>query len=450
MTPPPPPPPPPPAASTAAGNAFAPPPTAERQGAWVAVPSRFWRKAFAFAGPGYLVAVGYMDPGNWATGLGGGSAFGYQLLSVIVLSNLLAMFLQALAAKLGIVSGLDLAQACRARYRRPTRLFLWLLCELAIAACDLAELIGAAIALELLFGVPLLLGIVLTGFEVLLILMLHERGVRALEALVAGLIAVIALCFAAELILAQPSGRAIVDGLVPTAAIVADPAMLYLAIGILGATVMPHNLYLHSALVKSRRHRRDEPALREAIRFAVADVVIALAIALFINASILVLAAATFHQPGVGLVVGIEEAYRLLAPALGAGIASTLFAVALLASGQNASITGTLAGQVAMEGFTDLRWPPWLRRLVSRLAAMVPALVAVGLHGNEGAMQLLILSQVVLSLQLPFAVVPLVRLTGDRSIMGAFANGPVTTAVAWLVSGLLIALNLVLLGQSVT
>lgn len=443
------PPPPPPAASTAAGDAFAPSPASGPRRASVAVPSRFWRKAFAFAGPGYLVAVGYMDPGNWATGLGGGSAFCYQLLSVIVLSNLLAMFLQALAAKLGIVSGLDLAQACRARYRPSIRLFLWLLCELAIAACDLAELIGAAIALELLFGVPLLLGIVLTGFEVLVILVLHERGVRALEALVAGLIAVIAVCFTVEMALARPSVSAILDGLVPARSVVTDPSMLYLAIGILGATVMPHNLYLHSALVKSRRHRRDAPGLREAIRFAVADVVIALAIALFINASILVLAAATFHQPGAGLVVGIEEAYRLLAPALGAGVASTLFAVALLASGQNASITGTLAGQVVMEGFTDLRWPPWVRRLVSRLAAMVPALVAVALYGNEGATRLLILSQVVLSLQLPFAVVPLVRLTGDRSIMGSFANGPIATVVAWLVAALLIALNLVLLVQSV-
>lgn len=425
-------------------------PLAAPTGASVPVPAGFWRKAFAFAGPGYLVAVGYMDPGNWATGLGGGSAFGYQLLSVIVLSNLLAMFLQALAAKLGIVSRLDLAQACRARYRRPTRLFLWILCELAIAACDLAELIGAAIALELLFGIPLLLGIVLTGFEVLLVLMLHERGVRALEALVVGLIAVIALCFAVELVLAQPSGRAILAGLVPSPGIVADPAMLYLAIGILGATVMPHNLYLHSALVKSRRHRRDERGLREAIRFATADVVGALAIALFINASILVLAGATFHQPGEPVVVGIEEAYRLLAPALGAGIASTLFAVALLAAGQNASITGTLAGQIVMEGFTDLRWPPWLRRLASRLLAMVPALVAVALYGNDGATSLLILSQVVLSLQLPFAVYPLVRLTNDRALMGPFANGRVVAAVAWAITATLIALNLVLLVQSVT
>ena len=425
------------------------PPEAPR-GSFVRVPGGFWRKALAFAGPGYLVAVGYMDPGNWATGLGGGSAFGYRLLSVIVLSNLVAMFLQALAARLGIVSGLDLAQACRSRYRRPTRLFLWLLCELAIAACDLAELIGAAIALELLFGLPLLAGIVLTGFEVLLVLMLHERGVRALEALVAGLIAVIALCFAAELVLAQPSARAILDGLVPTPAIVTDPAMLYLAIGILGATVMPHNLYLHSALVKSRRHRRDAAGLAEAIRFATADVVIALTVALFINASILVLAAATFHQPGAALVVGIEEAYRLLAPALGAGTASTLFAVALLASGQNASITGTLAGQVVMEGFTDLRWTPWLRRLVSRLLAMVPALGAVALYGQQGASSLLILSQVVLSLQLPFAVYPLVRLTNDRAVMGAFANRLPVAVAAWLVTALLVGLNLVLLVQSVT
>jgi manganese transport protein len=409
----------------------------------------FWRKLLAFSGPGYLVAVGYMDPGNWATGLGGGSAFGYQLLCVIVLSNLMAMFLQSLAIKLGIVTGLDLAQACRARYGNVTRVFLWVLCEIAIIACDLAELIGAAIALKLLFGIPLLVGVVLTGFEVLLVLALHERGVRKLEALIIALIVVIAICFAVELALAQPSLAGIARGLVPSMEIVENPLMLYIAIGILGATVMPHNLYLHSSIVQTRRYSRTEAGLQEAIRYSVADIVIALSFAIFINASILILAAASFHGRGFSEVVSIEEAYRLLTPALGAGVASTLFAVALLASGQNSSITGTLAGQIVMEGFTDFRWPPWLRRLAARLLAMVPAMIAIGLYGEQGATSLLIFSQVMLSLQLPFAVYPLVRLTNSRALMGSFANRPVTMIVAWSLTGLLVVLNAVLLLQSI-
>lgn len=415
----------------------------------VPVPHAFWRKVLAFSGPGYLVAVGYMDPGNWATGLGGGSAFGYQLLCVIVLSNLMAMFLQSLAIKLGIVTGLDLAQACRARYGNATRLFLWILCEIAIIACDLAELIGAAIALKLLFGIPLVVGVALTGFEVLLILALQERGVRKLEALIVALMVVIAVCFAVELALARPSLAGIASGLVPSPEIVTNPLMLYIAIGILGATVMPHNLYLHSAIVQTRRYTRTEAGLREAIRFSVADIVVALSFAIFINASILILAAATFHGRGLTEVVGIEEAYRLLTPALGAGAASTLFAVALLASGQNSSITGTMAGQIVMEGFTDFRWPPWLRRLVARLLAMIPAMIAVGLYGDQGAGSLLIFSQVMLSLQLPFAVYPLVRLTNSRALMGRFANRPVTVVVAWSLTALLVVLNTVLLLQSI-
>jgi manganese transport protein len=415
----------------------------------VPVPRPFLRKLLAFSGPGYLVAVGYMDPGNWATGLGGGSAFGYQLLSVVVLSNLMAMFLQSLAIKLGIVTGLDLAQACRAHYGKATRLFLWILCEIAIIACDLAELIGAAIALKLLFGIPLLVGVVLTGFEVLLVLALQERGVRKLEAFIIALMVVIAVCFAVELALARPAIADIARGLVPSPEIIENPLMLYIAIGILGATVMPHNLYLHSSIVQTRRYDRSEAGLREAIRFSVADIVIALGFAIFINASILILAAAAFHARGMAEVVGIEEAYRLLTPALGLGAASTLFAVALLASGQNSSITGTLAGQIVMEGFTDFRWPPWLRRLAARLVAMVPAVIAVGLYGEQAATDLLIFSQVMLSLQLPFAVYPLVRLTNSRRLMGPFVNRPLTMVVAWSLTALLVVLNAALLLQSI-
>ena len=408
-------------------------------------PVSFWRKLFAFSGPGYLVAVGYMDPGNWATGIAGGSAFGYRLLSVIVLANLMAMFLQRLAARLGIVTGLDLAQACRQRYGVATRMLLWLLCELAIVACDLAELIGAAIALKLLFGLDLALGVALTGIEVLLVLCLQARGFRKLEALVVSLMVVIGLCFIVELALARPPLAAVLDGLVPRAEIVTDPAMLYLAIGILGATVMPHNLYLHSSIVQTRDFERTDAGRREAMRFATIDVVMALTLAIFVNASILVLAASTFHAAGMTEVVGIEEAYRLLTPALGVDAAGTLFAVALLASGHNASVTGTMAGQIVMEGFTRFRWPAWARRLVARLLAMVPALFVVTAYGEAGATQLLILSQVVLSLQLPFAVYPLVRLTGSKASMGKFANGPLTAAVAWTMTAGLIGLNGVLL-----
>ncbi len=409
----------------------------------------FWRKLLAFSGPGYLVAVGYMDPGNWATGIAGGSAFGYRLLCVIVLANLMAMFLQRLAARLGIVTGLDLAQACRQRYGRSTRLALWLLCELAIVACDLAELIGAAIALKLLFGLDLAWGIVLTGLEVLLVLGLQTRGFRRLEALVVALMIVIGLCFVVELALAQPPLGAVLAGLVPRADIVTDPAMLYLAIGILGATVMPHNLYLHSSIVQTRDFRRTDQGKREAMRFATIDIVVALSFAIFVNAAILILSASTFHASGLTTVVGIEEAYRLLTPALGIGAAGTLFAVALLAAGHNASVTGTMAGQIVMEGFTDLRWPASARRLVARLLAMGPALFCVTAWGEDAATQLLILSQVVLSLQLPFAVYPLVRLTSSRERMGKFANGPVTGAVAWIMTAALIGLNGVLLLQMV-
>jgi manganese transport protein len=406
----------------------------------VAVPAGpFWRRLFAFSGPGYLVAVGYMDPGNWATGLAGGADYGYRLLSVILLANLAAMFLQSLAAKLGIVSGLDLAQACRQAYGPRTSFALWILCEIAIIACDLAELLGAAIALNLLFGLPLVWGVTLVGLEVLLLLGLSRQNVRPLEAFIVCLMLVIGACFAVELALARPPVGAVLRGLVPGADIVVDPAMLYVAIGILGATIMPHNLYLHSALVKSRAYARTTQGIRQAIRYSRIDVIAALSLAIFVNGAILVLAAATFH--GRGLEVGIEDAYQLLAPALGTGMASTLFAVALLASGQNSSITGTLAGQIVLEGFTDLRIAPWMRQLVSRLLAMVPAILAVSVWGEGSVTQLLIFSQVVLSLQLPFAVHPLVRLTGDRKWMGRFANGRLTATVAWSLTVVLIGLN---------
>jgi manganese transport protein len=409
-------------------------------------PIAFWRKLAAYSGPGYLVAVGYMDPGNWATGIAGGSAFGYRLLCVVVVANLMAMFLQRLAAKLGIVTGLDLAQACRRQYRPAARVFLWLLCEVAIVACDLAELIGAAIALKLLFGIPLVVGVPLTGLEVLLVLGLQRRGYRRIEAIVLSLMAVIGLCFAADLFLSQLSWHGLVKGLVPGIDIVADPAMVYLAVGILGATVMPHNLYLHSSLVQTRRFEGTDAGIREAIRFSTIDLVTALTLAIFVNAAILILAAATFHRHGLTEVVGIEQAYQLLTPTLGAG-AATFFAIALLASGQNSSITGTLAGQVVMEGFTALRWPSWARRLLARLLAMVPAMVAVVMYGEEGATRLLVFSQVVLSLQLPFAVYPLVRLTNSKAWMGKYANKPLTAAVAWSLTALLVGLNALLLAD---
>ena len=405
----------------------------------------FWRKLGAFAGPGYLVAVGYMDPGNWATDLAGGSAFGYTLLSVILLSNIMAMLLQALAARLGIVTGLDLAQACRAQYSKPVRMALWLLCELAIIACYLAEVIGTAIALQLLFGIPLVVGVCLTAFDVLLILALQQRGFRKLEAFIVALLIIIAGCFAVELALSQPDIAAVASGFIPRSEVVTNPAMLYIAIGIIGATVMPHNLYLHSAIVQTRRFAQDDRGKRDAIRFATLDSSIALSLALFINASILILAASTFHVAGRTDVAHLQDAHALLAPMLGVGAASTLFAVALLASGQNSTITATLAGQIVMEGFLNLRLPAWLRRLVTRLIAIVPAVAVASLYGTSGTAKLLVLSQVILSLQLPFAVVPLVRFTSDRALMGRFVNPAWLMVAAWLISAAIISLNVKLL-----
>ncbi|MHA6723290.1 Nramp family divalent metal transporter [Sphingomonas sp. RS2018] len=414
----------------------------------VAVPGMdvsFWRRLGAFMGPGYLVAVGYMDPGNWATDIAGGSAFGYTLLSVILLSNMMAMVLQALSAKLGIIGGLDLAQACRAHYSRPVSIALWVLCELAIVACDLAEVIGTAIALQLLFGLPLVLGIAITALDVLIILGLQRYGFRKLEAFVIALLIVIALCFGIELAYAQPSLAAIADGLIPRAEIITNPAMLYVAIGILGATVMPHNLYLHSSIVQTRAYDLGAIGKRDAVKMATIDSSIALGLALFINGAILILAAATFHVQGRTDVAEIQDAYRLLTPMLGAGLASTLFAVALLASGQNSTVTGTLAGQIVMEGFLNLRLPMWLRRMVTRLLAIIPAAIVAGMYGESGTARLLVLSQVVLSLQLPFAMVPLVQFTTSRTLMGDHANRGWLKYAAYLICAVVITLNLTLL-----
>jgi len=404
-----------------------------------------WRKLLAFAGPGYLVAVGYMDPGNWATDLGGGSRFGYTLLSMILLSSQMAMFLQALSAKLGIATGRDLAQACRDTYSRRTSILLWIVCEIAIAACDLAEVLGSAVALKLLFGLPLLAGVILTSLDVLLVLALQGRGFRWVEALVITLIATIGACFAYEIFFARPLWIEAARGFLPAAEILRNRQMLYISIGILGATLMPHNLYLHSSIVQTRAFLRETEHKREAIRFAVIDSTLALGFALFINCAILVLGAAAFHQRGMTRVADIAEAYQLLTPVLGASLASVLFAVALLASGQNSTLTGTLAGQIVMEGFLSFRLAPWQRRLVTRLVAIVPAAIVIGVAGESRVTALLILSQVILSFQLPFAVIPLVRFTNDRRRMGEFANRRWVAALAWVVTAVIIALNAELL-----
>jgi manganese transport protein len=409
----------------------------------------FWKKMFAFAGPGYLVAVGYMDPGNWATDLAGGARYGYTLLSVILISNVMAIVLQALAARLGIASGRDLAQACRDSYSRPATIALWLLCEIAICACDLAEVIGSAIALNLLFGLPLIWGVCLTALDVLMILFLQHRGFRYVEALVVGLILMIAGSFAVELWLSRPELTGVVAGFVPHLEIMRNGDMLYIAIGILGATVMPHNLYLHSSIVQTRKYTDTHESRQEAIGFATIDSSFALMFALFINAAILIMAAATFHGTPFEQVAEIGDAYKLLAPLLGTTMASVLFAVALLCSGQNATLTGTLAGQIVMEGFINLRLRPWLRRLITRLLAIIPAVIVIALYGESGTGPLLILSQVILSLQLPFAVFPLVAFTGDRHKMGAFVAPVWLRALAWTIAVIILLLNVVLLYQIV-
>jgi manganese transport protein len=405
----------------------------------------FWRKLFAFSGPGFLVAVGYMDPGNWATDLAGGAKFGYTLLVVVMISNFMAILLQHLCIKLGVATGRDLAQACRDHYSTPTVWCLWILCETAIAACDLAEVVGSAIALQLLFGIPLVWGCIITALDVLAVLFLQTKGFRYIEALVITLIVTIASCFAAELIFSKPSLVGVMLGFVPGPRIVTNQQMLYISIGIIGATVMPHNLYLHSSIVQTRKFEQTPTGKREAIKYASIDSAGALMFALFINAAILVLAASVFHWSGHENVAEIQDAYKLLSPLLGVSFASVLFAVALLASGQNSTLTGTLAGQVVMEGFLNIRLRPWLRRLITRALAIIPAVLVIGISGESKTTQLLIASQVVLSMQLGFAVWPLMRFTDERAKMGEFTNRLWLKILGWTTAGIIIVLNVKLL-----
>lgn len=405
----------------------------------------FWRKMWAFAGPGFLVAVGYMDPGNWATDLAGGAKFGYTLLSVILISNFMAILLQHLCIKLGVATGRDLAQACRDHYSTPTVWILWILCETAIAACDLAEVVGSAIALQLLFGIPLFWGCIITALDVLAVLYLQHKGFRMLEALVVALIFTIGTCFALELFFAKPSLTGVLLGFVPSAEILKNKDMLFVSIGILGATVMPHNLYLHSSIVQTRKYDQTIEGRREAIKFGTIDSTGALMTALFINGSILVVAAAAFHWSGHQEIAEIQDAFKLLSPMLGVGVASTVFALALLASGLNSTLTGTLAGQIVMEGFISIRLRPWLRRLMTRGIAIIPAVVVIGLFGESRTTDLLIASQVVLSMQLGFAVWPLMRFTGDKAKMGVFVNPLWIKVLGWTTALIIITLNVKLL-----
>jgi manganese transport protein len=409
----------------------------------------YWRRLLGFLGPGFLISVGYMDPGNWATDIAGGSRFGYTLLFVIMLSNLIAILLQSLSLKLGVATERDLAQLCHESYGPKASVALWILAEIAIAACDLAEVIGSAIALQLLFHIPLLYGVLITGLDVLLILLLQRWGFRLVEALVITLIGTIVVMFGVQVFLSHPDHLMILRGLlIPSPSIVTDPAMLYIAIGILGATVMPHNLYLHSSIVQSRRYERTPQGKREAIHLANVDSALALTLALFVNAAILIVASAVFHRSGHFEVAAIEDAYKMLSPLVGAGFASTMFAVALLASGQNSSITGTLAGQIVMEGFVHIKVSPWLRRLITRGLAIIPTILVVAINGERGTEKLLILSQVILSLQLSFAVVPLVMFTGSRAKMGEFVNGRGLQALAWTTAVVIAGLNGWLLVQT--
>ena len=408
----------------------------------------YWRRLLGFLGPGFLISVGYMDPGNWATDIAGGSQFGYTLLFVIMLSNLMAILLQSLSLKLGVATERDLAQLCRESCGAKMSFFLWLMAEIAIAACDLAEVVGSAIALELLFHIPLFYGVLITGLDVLLILFLQRWGFRYIEALVIALIGTIIAMFGVQMFLSRPDyWPALRSLIVPSPHIVTNPAMLYIAIGILGATVMPHNLYLHSSIVQSRRYPRTPEGKREAVHMANIDSALALTIALFVNAAILILAAAVFYRSGHFEVAAIQDAYQLLSPLLGVAGASTLFAIALLASGQNSSITGTLAGQVVMEGFIHIKLSPWLRRLITRSLAIIPTIIVVAFMGERGTEKLLILSQVILSIQLSFAVVPLVLFTGSRKKMGEFVNGRGLQALAWVTAVVIAGLNVWLLVQ---
>jgi manganese transport protein len=404
-----------------------------------------WKRLFAFSGPAYLVSVGYMDPGNWATDLEGGARFGYRLLWVLVMSNAMAILLQTLSARLGIVRGLDLAQACRVAYPKPVALCLWVLCEIAIAATDLAEVLGAAIGLNLLFGLPLLPGVLLMLADTLLLLWIQRFGIRKLEAFILGLVAIIGGCFFVEIVLARPVLSEMVTGLIPR---LESQAALYAAIGILGATVMPHNLYLHSALVQTRQIGTSEESKRRACRYNLIDSTVALNAALLVNAAILIVAASVFYKRGV-VVTEIQQAHELLAPLLGTSVASVVFALALLASGQSSTVTGTMAGQIVMEGFLNFRMRPWLRRLLTRMLAITPAAITVYISGEEGTFRLLILSQVILSMQLPFAIIPLIHFTSDRGRMGSFANKAWVRILAWITAGIIVALNLGLVVSTV-
>ena len=401
----------------------------------------WWRKILAFAGPGYLVAVGYMDPGNWATSLAGGSGFGYALLSVILLSNLMAIVLQSLACKLGLVTGRDLAQACRDHYSKPVTVFLWVVCEIAICACDLAEVIGSAIALNLLFNLPLVWGVCITALDVFAVMYLQKWNFRFLELVVVALISVIAASFWFEIVLSRPDISALFKGFIPQTDLFMNSEMLFIGIGIIGATVMPHNLYLHSSIVQTRKYEDSLEGKKEAIKYVTWDSTIALMLAFFVNAAILIVAAAVFHTNGHTEVAEIEDAYKLLNPILNVPIASTLFALALLASGQNSTLTGTLAGQIVMEGFLNIRLKPWLRRLLTRSLAIVPAIVCVAMYGEGGIGKLLLVSQVVLSFQLGFAVIPLILFTSDKKKMGQFVNPSWIKLLAWISAILIVGLN---------
>jgi manganese transport protein len=405
----------------------------------------FWKKLLAFAGPGLMVAVGYMDPGNWATDIAGGAKFGYTLLSVILISNVFAIILQYLALKLGIATERDLAQACHDHYHPAISFSLWVLCEVAIAACDLAEVLGSALALNLLFHIPLTWGVIITAFDVLIILFFQYKGFRLIESIVASLIFVILACFGYEIIASHPGLFPILTGLIPTKEIVVNPSMLYIAVGILGATVMPHNLYLHSSIVQTRNYERNDTGKKMAVKFATIDSTVSLLFAFFINAAILILAAATFYRTGHNEVADITVAYKLLDPIMGTTVASTFFAIALLASGQNSTLTGTLAGQIVMEGFLNIKLKPWLRRLITRFIAVVPAFIVTFIYGEKGISNLLVLSQVILSMQLSFAVIPLVIFTSDRDKMGQFVNKLPTKILVWCVAGIILSLNLYLL-----
>ena len=414
--------------------------------------SSWIRRFFAFAGPGYLVSVGYMDPGNWGTDLAGGAKYGYALLWVILASNLMAMLLQTLCARLGLVTGKDLAQACRDYYKKPAAIVLWVLCEIAIIACDLAEVIGSAVALNLLFKIPLLWGVLITGFDVLLLLGMTRFGFRKIEAIVVTLVATIGLCFAAEIFFAKPVWGDVATGLIPSlpknSAYPSNDSFI-IALGILGATVMPHNLYLHTSLVQTRNTDKTTEGVKQAIKFNTIDTIVALGAAFFVNAAILVLAGAVFHSTGHQDVEELQEAYKLLSPTMGAALASTLFAVALLASGQSSTITGTLAGQIVMEGFLNIRIAPWLRRLITRGLAIIPALFLISASGGKDTVQLLILSQVVLSMQLSFAIFPLMMFTSDKKRMGQFANNLPTKIIGYLVCSVIAALNVYLLYETI-